>query len=376
MSVDKTDVATLTPDTGIAVPATMRAMVLHAFGAADEMKLEEVPAPNPRELAAHDVLIRVRACGVCYHDIINRRGNLPRTKVPSILGHEIAGEVVAVGTDVRSFSPGDRVATVQRVHCNDCDICEAQRPTLCKDGVFFGEEIAGGYAEYTVSPAHGLAHIPASIPWAEASICACTIGTAIHVAQRGRVASGEIVLITGASGGVGLHAIQICKLAGARVIAVTSSPEKEGQLLDAGADAVIPSPALDFSSTAREITDGHGVDVVLEITGSLTFEESVRSLGVGGRLVMVGNLETDPVGFMPGLMILKELEFIGSFATTTAELTEAFRLVESGDIRPVLAGTLPLAEAPRAHDMLFDRQVTGRLALEIDLPCGRRQPGS
>ena len=367
MSVDKRRVATLpkTAAESAAVPPTMRAIVLHAFGDPEEMKLESVPAPDPARLGADDVLIRTRACGVCYHDIINRRGNLPRTKVPSILGHEIAGEVVAVGSAVRAFSVGDRVASVQRVHCNDCQICEAQRPTLCKEGVFFGEEIPGGYAEYTVSPAHGLAHIPESIAWAEASICACTIGTAIHVTRRGRVGPDDTVLITGASGGVGLHAIQICKLAGAQVIAVTSSPGKERDLREAGADTVIAAPALDFCPTARRLTHGRGVDVVLEITGALTFAESVRSLGVGGRLVMVGNLETHPVEFMPGLMILKELEFIGSFATTTAELEEAFRLVESGVIRPVLAGTLPLEEAPRAHRMLFDRQVIGRLALEI-----------
>jgi NADPH:quinone reductase-like Zn-dependent oxidoreductase len=149
------------------------------------------------------------------------------------------------------------------------------------------------------------------------------------------------------------------------VIAVTSSPAKEMQLREAGADAVVATPELRFAKAVRELTEGHGVDVVFEITGSLTFEESVRSMGVGARLVMVGNLETHTVDFMPGLMILKELEFIGSFATTTAELAEAFRLVESGAIRPVLAGTLPLEEASRAHAMLFDRRVVGRLALEI-----------
>lgn len=347
------------------LPRTMRAVVLREFGGPELLRLEEVPAPDPGDLAAGDVLIRTHACGVCYHDIINRRGNLPRTSVPSILGHEIAGEVVARGSAVTAFDLGDRVASVQRVHCNDCEVCEDQRPTLCKSGVFFGEEIPGGYAEYTVSPAHGLARIPDSIPYAEASICACTIGTAIHVAQRGRVGARDTVLITGASGGVGLHAIQVCKLAGARVIAVTSSPAKEQRLLEAGADTVIAAPELRFARQAREITEGHGVDVVFEITGSLTFEESVRSLGVGGRLVMVGNLETQTVDFMPGLMILKELEFIGSFATTTAELAEAFRLVEAGDIRPVLAGTMPLEEAAKAHELLFDRRVVGRLTLEI-----------
>jgi 2-desacetyl-2-hydroxyethyl bacteriochlorophyllide A dehydrogenase len=343
----------------------MRAVVLHAFGGPELMKLEQVPTPDPDALGPNDVLIKTHACGVCYHDIINRRGDLPRSKVPSILGHEIAGEIVAMGSEVTDFDLDDRVASVQRVHCNDCDICADQRPTLCKDGVFFGEEIPGGYAEFTVSPSHGLARIPDSIPYAEASICACTIGTAIHVAQRGRVTHRDTVLITGASGGVGLHAIQICKLAGARVIAVTSSPEKEARLREAGADHVIPTPELDFSTAARQATDGHGVDVVFEITGSLTFAESVRSLGVGGRLVMVGNLETHTVDFMPGLMILKELEFIGAFATTTAELAQAFGLVEAGAIRPVLAATMPLEDAARAHQMLFERRVIGRLALQI-----------
>ena len=347
------------------IPTTMKAMVLHAFGGPEEMGLEEVPTPDPSALAATEVLIRNRACGVCYHDIINRRGNLPRSTVPTILGHEIAGQVVAVGSDVRRFRPGDRVATVQRVHCDACDVCARQRPTLCKGGHFFGEEIPGGYAEYTVSPQQGLAAIPDSIGDAEASICACTIGTAIHVVQRGRIGPGDVVLITGASGGVGLHAIQVCKLAGAEVIAVTSTPHKAHDLSQAGADTVIAAPDLDFHRAAREATDGRGVDVALEITGALTFDQSVRSLGLGGRLVMVGNLETKPASFLPGLMILKELEFIGSFATTPEELAEAFRLVDAGKIEPVLAGTLPLAEAAEAHRLLFDRCVTGRLALEI-----------
>jgi len=123
---------------------------------------------------------------------------------------------------------GDRVATIQRVHCGRCDLCRRGRTTLCKEGVFFGEEIPGGYAEYVVSEEQGLARVPHGIALEEASICACTIGTAIHVARtRGGVQLDETVLITGASGGVGLHAIQICRLIGARVLAVTSSPQKD-----------------------------------------------------------------------------------------------------------------------------------------------------
>jgi D-arabinose 1-dehydrogenase-like Zn-dependent alcohol dehydrogenase len=343
----------------------MRAVVLREFGGPENLRLEEVEAPDPGALREREVLIAVKAIGMCYHDIINRNGNLPRTKLPSILGHEIAGEVAAVGAGVRAFRPGDRVASIQRVHCGRCDLCRRGRTTLCKEGVFFGEEIPGGYADFVVSEEQGLAKVPDGLPLEQASICACTIGTAIHVARtRGGVLLDETVLITGASGGVGLHAIQVCRLIGARVYAVTSSPQKADRLREAGAEEVIVSPDLKFSSQVRRLTGGRGVDVALEITGALTFDQAMRSLAPAGRLIVVGNLETRPVSFMPGLVILKELEIRGSFATTTSELSEAFRLVTDKKVRPVVSRVLPLAEVAKAHQILFDRGVTGRIVLQ------------
>ena len=344
----------------------MRAVVLREFGGPEKLNLEEVAAPTPSILKDHEVLIRVKAVGVCYHDIINRTGNLPRTKLPSIMGHEIAGEVTAVGNGVELFRRGDRVASIQRVHCGRCDLCLRGRSTLCKEGVFFGEEIPGGYADFVVSEEQRLAKIPDSIPYEEGSICACTIGTAIHVVRsRGAVQLDETVLITGASGGVGLHAIQFCRLTGARVIAVTSSPKKADRLKEAGADEVIVAPDLKFASQVRRLTRGAGVDVALEITGALTFDQALRSLAPAGRLILVGSLETKLASFMPGLMILKELQVLGSFATTTAELVEAFRLVTEKKIRPIVADVMPLSDVARAQQMLFDRQVTGRLVLSV-----------
>jgi len=345
---------------------TMRAVVMREFGGPDTLRVEEIPAPQPASLREREVLIRVQAVGVCYHDIINRSGNLPRTKLPSILGHEIAGTIEAVGSAVQGFRAGDRVATIQRVHCGRCDLCRRGRTTLCREGVFFGEEIPGGYADYVVSEEQGLARVPDGLPIEEASICACTIGTAIHVVRtRGGVQLDETVLITGASGGVGLHTIQVCRLIGARVLAVTSSPRKADHLKTAGADEVIVAPDLKFAESARRLTGGRGVDVVLEITGALTFDQSIRSLAPAGRLIVVGNLETRPVSFMPGLVILKELEIRGSFATTTPELSESFRLVREKKVRPVVSKLMPLAEAAKAHQILYDRGVTGRIVLQV-----------
>jgi acryloyl-coenzyme A reductase len=341
----------------------MQAIVLRAFGSPDNLRPETVadPAAGPGE-----VLLRVHACGVCYHDVINRRGNLPRTSVPAILGHEAAGEVVAVGAGVEGWTVGDRAATLQRLSCGECAHCRSARNSLCRqDTRFFGEEIPGGYAAYMAAPVAGLGRVPAGVSWPVAAVTCCTTGTAVHcVRTRGRLAPGEIVLITGASGGVGMQAVQLARLDGGRVIAVTSSAGKARALHEAGADEVIVSPDLDFARAVRDRTGGHGADLALEIVGSLTFNQTLRSLAAGGRLVTVGNLETGVVDLNPGLVIVKELEILGAYATTREELDESFRLVAAGALRPWVADLLPLHEAPRAHDRLERREVAGRLVLE------------
>ena len=340
----------------------MKAVVLREFGEASNLRMESVPDPRP---GRGEVLIQVRACGVCYHDVINRRGNLPRTHVPAILGHEAAGEVVEVGPDTPGWKVGDRVATLQRLSCGECALCRSGRNSLCKkDNRFFGEELSGGYAQYMTAPVMGLGRVPANLPWPVAATVCCTLGTAVHtVRTRGRVRDGETVLITGASGGVGLAAVQLAKLDGARVIAVTSGEAKVQALREAGADEVIVSRGLDFASEARRRTGGEGVNVAIEIVGSVTFGQTLKAMAPGGRVVVVGNLETGTVDLNPGLVIVKELEILGAYATTREELDESLRLVAEGKIRPFVAETVPLAEAGRAHFRLENREVAGRLVL-------------
>jgi acryloyl-coenzyme A reductase len=341
----------------------MQAIVLRAFGSPDNLRPEMVPDPSP---GFGEVLLRVEACGVCFHDVINRRGNLPRTSVPAILGHEAAGEVIGVGPGVEGWEIGDRAATLQRLSCGGCTHCQAERNSLCKtDTRFFGEEIPGGYAAYMAAPVAGLGRVPATVPWPVAAVTCCTTGTAVHCLRtRGRLIPGETVLITGASGGVGMQAVQLARHDGGRVIAVTSSACKAEVLREAGADEVVVSPDLDFANEVKKRTGGHGVDLALEIVGSLTFAQTLKTLAPGGRLVTVGNLETGSVSLNPGLLIVKELEILGAYATTQAELNEALRLVETGAIRSWVSDVLPLHEAARAHDRLEKREVAGRLVLE------------
>ncbi len=340
----------------------MQAVVLRAFGSPENLLPESVANPSA---GPGEVLLRVRACGVCFHDVINRRGNLPRTRVPAILGHEVAGEVIALGDGVSGWSLGDGAATLQRLSCGVCGACRSGRPSLCKvDARFFGEEIAGGYAELMAAPVAGLGRVPRGTPWETAATACCTTGTAVHcVRTRGRVQAGESVLITGASGGVGVQAVQLARHDGARVIAVTSSEKKAAALFAAGAHDVIVSPDLDFAAEVRRRTAGEGANVALEIVGSGTFLQSLRALAPGGRLVVVGNLETASVSLNPGLMIVKELTILGAYATTKRELEEAFELIRSGAVKPWVAEVLPLRDAAQAHRRLEERGVTGRLVL-------------
>ena len=340
----------------------MQAVVLERFGSVDHLTLQSVADPTP---GPGEVLLRVRACGVCYHDVINRRGSLPRTSVPAILGHEVAGEVIEVGPGVQGWKVGDRAATLQRMSCGSCAACEAGRSSLCKrDNRFFGEELQGGYAGLMVAPTGGIGRVPEGMPWAVAATVCCTAGTAVHVVRtRGRVRRGEAVLITGASGGVGLQAVQLARLDGARVIAVTSNPSKTRALYNAGADEVVVSPGLAFSSEVRRLTGGEGAQVAIEIVGSATFAQTLKAMAPGGRVVVVGNLESGTIELNPGLVIVKELEILGAYATTAGELETALRLTHSGKLSPYVTEVLPLGDAAKAHVRLENREVAGRLVL-------------
>jgi D-arabinose 1-dehydrogenase-like Zn-dependent alcohol dehydrogenase len=342
----------------------MRAVRLKAFGAPGALQLDEIEPPRA---ADGEVLVEVGACGVCYLDVIVRSGMRSRAKLPLTLGHEIAGVVVECGAGVQSLKKGDRVASTYRIACGHCRYCRGGHGEICDNRRGIGEHRDGGYAEYVTLPESVLARIPDGVPLEQACVCGCVVGAVYNaVVKSARVRPGESVLVTGAGGGVGAHAVQISRLAGARVIAITSSEEKMPRIKALGADEVVLiSRGGDFSTRVKDLTAGRGAEVVIEGVGSATFASSFRALAKGGRLVFVGEISGNPAQFNPALMIYKEAWLTGAQSANSEELTQVLELVASGGIKPVIGEVLPLEEAARAHQLLADQTNFGRVVLSV-----------
>jgi acryloyl-coenzyme A reductase len=342
----------------------MKAMRLHAFGAPDVLKLEHVDPPKP---ADGEVLIAVKACGVCYLDVIVRSGMRSRAKLPLTLGHEVAGVVADTGARVRRFTIGDRVSSTYRISCGYCRYCRGGNDGVCDHRQGVGEHRDGGYAEYVALPESILAKVPDAVPFEKACVCGCVVGAVYNaVVKMAKVRAGETVLVTGAGGGVGSHSIQVSQVAGARVLAVTSSPDKVDRIRQLGADEVIlMQSGVDFSGEAKQLTNGRGAEVVIEAVGSATFPSSFKSLAKAGRLVFVGEVSGQPAHFNPALMIYKECWLTGAQSPNSEELTQVLDLAAAGRIRPVIGEVMPLEDAARAHQLLADRSNFGRVVLAV-----------
>jgi D-arabinose 1-dehydrogenase-like Zn-dependent alcohol dehydrogenase len=343
----------------------MKAMVVRQPGGIDAMKIESIPDPvaGPRE-----VVIRVEACGVCFHDVLTRNGTLKAgVKLPCVLGHEISGTVVDVGRDVSRFKAGDRVATAQRYYiCGACRFCRSGRETLCPDRKFLGDwGLVGGYGEYVAVGDDNVAAVPEGVALADASIASCAIGTILNgLRDIGKLQMGESALVTGAGGGLGLHAVQLARLAGAYVIAQTTSPDKADLIREMGAhDVVVHARGEDFSPHVKRLTDGRGVDVLVDNVGTPLFEPMRRSLGVAGRWILIGQLTGQFVPFNPAQLFLKNQSMLSVTSTSRNQLEDVLALMKRGQVKAVVTRSLALEEAGEAHSLMEAGRITGRILL-------------
>jgi acryloyl-coenzyme A reductase len=313
------------------------------------------------------VLIEVRACAADTFNAKIRDGEVPRAKVPLIPGHEFSGVIAALGSGVEGWTVGQRVVNPFYLGCGVCRKCTTGRETICEGGIrYLGVDSPGGFAEYTVVPARALVELPESISFPQGSILANAIGTAYHaLSRRMQLKAGERVIITGAGGGVGLHAIQLARLMGAFVIAVDIGKAKLEAMEKFGADVVVDPLENDFSTIAQEWSRGMGVDAVLELVGKETIATSFKSLGKGGRLVIVGSHTGRDIPVHAGQMVGNEWEILGSRNVSKQELMEVVSLVENGRIQPVVTEIHPLEELESILKRIQNRDVVGRVALEL-----------
>jgi len=344
----------------------MRAMVVRSPGAPESLKLEEVPMP---ELRPNDVRIEVEACGVCFHDVVTRNGVMKRgVEMPVIPGHEVSGVVESVGPAVKSFKRGDRVCTAQRRHiCGYCRYCRSGRETSCAEREFLGDAgLNGGYAQYVCVEEDNVTLVPDGVKLDEAAIVACAIGTELNaIRDVAHVEPGDKVLVTGAGGGLGVHGLQIARAAGGYVYALTTSPEKAEKLRACGAHEVIVSKrGEDFSEQLKKATNGEGVDVAIDNVGSVLFEPTRRSLGMGARWIFVGQLTGDFVKLNPAQLFMRDISIKSAKSTSRKQLQDSLELVRQGQVKPVISMTLPLEEAPRAHELVETGKAFGRVLLK------------
>jgi acryloyl-coenzyme A reductase len=320
-----------------------------------------VPALGPRE-----VLVRNFASGVCYHDHLIRAGVMKRgITFPLILGHEGAGLVEAVGTSVRSLAPGDRVACTQWTeNCGLCRYCRTNREPLCAERKLFGHDRHGTYAELFKIQEDSLLPLPTEIGFEEGAILSCAIGTVLAALRDvGRTQAGDYVLITGAGGGLGVHAVQMAKLCGATVIAQTTSPEKSKLIREMGADEVVVARNGKFADEVRRLARGEGVDVVCDNVGAPVFQEALRACARGARYVLVGELTGDQITFSTARLFLKGVSLLSVMSTSRTQLGDVIELVRRGRIKPIVTERFPLGDAARVHRLMVEKKLSGRVLL-------------
>lgn len=340
----------------------MKAIVFHEHGGPETLRFEDVPRP---EVGAGEALIKVLACGVNNLDLRVREGRVPgKVPMPHISGSEPAGEIAELSAGVKGFSVGQQVAIAPYLFCGQCEFCQAGAENECIRGDILGLMSQGAYAEYVKVPASSLVPLPEGVSAVSAAAVGLVAITAWHMLmERARVQPGEDVLVHAAGSGVGSAAIQIAKLAGARVIATAGSQDKLLRAKELGADDVINYNEQDFAQEARRLTGKRGVHVVVEHIGQSTWEKSVASLARRGRLVICGTTSGPEGKIDLWTFFAKELTFYGSYGGTRRNLAQILKLVADGRFKPVIHRTLPLESVAEAQQIMAAREQFGKLII-------------
>jgi NADPH:quinone reductase-like Zn-dependent oxidoreductase len=345
----------------------VKAAVYKGHGSSDVIEVIDVEMPKGGDT---DVIIQVKAFALNRLDIWTRTG-LPNLEItfPHVGGSDLSGIIHWVGNNVTHVKIGDRVAVNSTLSCGHCKPCLEGEISLCVDINILGEHVWGGSAEFAVVPSLNVIHLPEYVSFVDAaaiSLTALTVYRMLHT--RAKVRPGEIVLVTGSGGGIGTVAIQIAVHLGARVLALTSSKEKETKALELGAVKVFNYH--DNPSWGKEIwkyTGKLGVDVVIDSTGQAVFQQAVRSLAKGGRYVTCGATTGSQGELNLNLLFWKQLSILGSTMASHQEFREVMALFFSGKIHPVIDSIYSFDQVVEAHNRLEDPNHQGKIVINLDL---------
>ena len=336
----------------------MRAIRYH--GPRQPLRLESVPKPQPRP---GEVLVRVAAAGICHTELHFLSGLLNLGVQPLTLGHEVVGVVEEAGAGVERPKAGDRVILYYYVGCGRCAHCLVGEENLCDAlKAEYGFVADGGFAEYAVVPARNAVPLPPEVGDDAAAPIGCGVTTAVHAAALARLGAGDVVLVYGV-GAVAFGLIQLARLSGAEVIAVSRTPAKLEKAKALGAAHALNGNDGKVAERVREITHGHGADVVFELVAMKdTMAASTAALAKRGRLVFIGYSE-DSYTVHPIQLVITEASVTGAVGNTLGELVRAVDLVASGRVKTVVDRTLPLGEFQKGIEALAKGQLIGRAVL-------------
>jgi NADPH:quinone reductase-like Zn-dependent oxidoreductase len=346
----------------------MLACAIRATGGLDQIQVLDVPARGTPP-APGEARVAMRAAALNHLDLFVLRG-LPLNYVfPHILGADGAGVVDAVGPGVTGLEPGDRVMINPGVSDHRCAYCRAGEHSLCVNFRLLGEHLDGTLAQAVTVPARNLAPLPALDPpleWAEAAAFSLVTLTAWRmVVTRAAVQPGETVLVWGVGGGVSLAALRVAKLRGARVFVTSSSDAKLAQAAALGADATLNHRTQSIAREVRALTDGRGAEVVVENVGEATWEESLRALAKGGRLVTCGATTGPRAVTDLRRLFWNQYTILGSTMGNEAEYRAVVAQLGQGRLRPIVDRVFPLAEARAAFERLERGAQLGKIVVQL-----------
>lgn len=317
----------------------MKAVRLIEIG--QPLQMQDVPLPA---VGVGDVLVRIKAAGICHSDVHYRNGTSPVGPLPQTLGHEIAGVVEEVGSQVNRIKAGDRVCLHYLVTCGDCIYCSRGNEQFCVEGMMLGKHCDGGYAEYIAVPARGVVLLPDEVPFEHGAVLMCSSSTSFHALRKARLRPGETVAIFGV-GGLGMSAIQLARALGALDVYAVDINGDKLNLAEKYGGIPVNAAKTDPVAEIQRLTGGRGVDVTLELIGlPQTMRQAVQSLGVLGRAVLVG-ITDKPFEVYSYLELLgKEGEVIGCSDHLLQELPLLIEFARRGttDLSNVVTRTVPL----------------------------------